>query len=280
MRALRASGWLIAAGVVLSGCQPADQTNADGENMAEEPVVNLPAVALPSEPMDREALLFAVARAASARAVGMDDRAPQRELDGQPFEFKVRFGCEGPAKDLRSAALGWSYQSDKDTLRLRATPTVGADDPVAAKIGGEAVEAIEGFWVPRPWLLQATCPAYTTPAEPAVEIAQSADQEAQPPLRWPKVGIAQFFAPTDARTRRRDSRAYEVVKTVEQGASVGSQGFNLVLSGRLRPAPGKRVIECVAVDRDAPPDCIVSADIDEVRMEQPGDGSVLARWSS
>lgn len=273
------SGWLIAVGVVLSGCQLADQTNADGENMA-EPVVNLPAVVLPAEPMDREAILLAVARAASARAVGMDDGAAQRELDGQPFEFTVRFGCEGPAKDLRSAPLGWTYQLDKETLRLRATPTITADDPVAAKIGGEAVEAIEGFWVLRPWLLQATCPAATAPAEPAVEIAQSADQAVQPSLRWPRVGIAQFFAPTDARTRQRDSRAYEVVKTVERGASVGSQGFNLVLSGRLRPAPRKRVIECVAVDRDTPPDCIVSADIDEVRMEQPKDSTVLARWSS
>lgn len=63
-------------------------------------------------------------------------------------------------------------------------------------------------------------------------------------------------------------------------AVISASGFNLVLSGRLRSAPGNKGIESVAVGRDAPPDCIVSADIDEVRMEQPEDGSVLARWSS
>lgn len=277
------SGWLIAVGAALASCQPADQGNANGHNAAEEPVVKRPAPVAPVTPMDRKSLLLAVAKAASARATGTDDRAEQRELEGQPFEFAIRFGCSGAAKNLRSAALGWSYQPDEETLRLRATPTITADDPVAAAIGGEAVEAIEGFWLPLPWVLQANCPAIETqplaPAEPAAEGDQTADG-VQPSLRWPKVGIAQFFTRSDARTRRRDRRAYEAVRTVEQGSSVGSQGFNLVLAGRLRPVPGKRIIECVATAGNTPPDCIISADIDEVRMEKPEDGSVLARWSS
>lgn len=287
MQAIRPShtlldcGWLFAAGVALTGCQPADTGNADDDNAADQPVVNMPAVT-PVTPMDREALLLAVAKAASARAIGIDDSAAQRELEGQPLEFAIRFGCSGAAKDLRSAPLGWSYQ--QETLRVRAKPTITADDRIAATIGGEAVEAIEGFWVPLPWVLQSNCPANETQpqatAEPTAEDDQTADAGDQPSLRWPKIGVAQFFTRNDARTRRRDRRAYEAVVKVEQGAPVGSQGFNLVLSGRLRPVPGKRVIECVAELSDTPPDCVVSAHIDEVRIEQPEDGSVLARWSS
>jgi hypothetical protein len=233
-------------------------------------------------PMDREALLLAVAKAASARATGTDDAIEQRELEGQPFEFAIRFGCSGAEKDLRSVPLGWSYQAD--ILRVRATPTITAEDRVAATIGGEAVEAIEGFWVPLPWVHQAKCPAIETQTiaslDPAPERDQPPQQGVQPPVGWPKVGIGQFFTRSDARTRRRDRRAYEAVVTVEPGSPVGSNGFDLVLSGRLRALPGKRVIECVAESGDTPPDCIVSAHIDEVRIEQPEGSSVIARWNS
>jgi hypothetical protein len=281
--ALRISSCLTAASVALVACQPADQGSADNRNAVAEPVVNLPSVARPAASMDREALLLAVGRAASARAAGTEDNAAQRELDGQPFEFTIRFGCDGPAEDLRSDPLGWAFEVDKSILRLRAMPTMTADDPIAARIAGPAVEAIEGFWVPRPWMLHAACPGPVAPALAAAEPragSDKADQEAEASPSAPKVGIAQFFTATDARTRRRDGRAYESVKTLEDGARVGSQGFSLVLSGRLRAVPGKRVIECVAADGDTPPDCIVSADIDEVRIEQPADGSALARWST
>ena len=265
----------------LAGCEPSDEGNAGGGNAVEEPVVNLPTVAITTPPMDRETLLLAVVQAASAHASGIDDRDAQRELDGQRFQFAVRFGCEGQAEDLRSASLGWSYQLDNQTLRLRATPTIKADDPLAAMIGGDLVEAIEGFWVPRPWMLRSTCPVSKLPPASVEGIAKG-DRSLAPQvqsMRWPKVGIAQFFTSGDTRTSRRDGRAYEAFKPVTTGAQVGEQGFNLILAGRLRPVPGKRVIECYAAAGDAPPDCIVSAHIDEVRMEQPADNDVLARWS-
>jgi hypothetical protein len=232
--------------------------------------------------MDRQTLLLAVAKAASARAIGIDDAAEQRDLKGQPFEFAIRFGCGGAAKDLRSAALGWSYQPE--TLRVRAAPTITTNDPIAATIGSEAIEAIEGFWVPLPWVLQANCLAaaaqLASSPPPRAEGDQATEDEGRRSLRWPRVGIAQFYTSNDARTRRRDRRAYEAVITVEQGSPVGSQGFNLVLSGRLNPVSGKRVIECVVEASDMPPDCIVSAIVDEVRIERPDNGTVLARWNS
>ena len=158
LHAIPARAWLFAAGAALAGCQPAENGNANDEIAADQPVANLPSVT-PITPMDREALLLAVARAASARAIGMDDAAQQRELEGQSFEFAIRFGCGGAEKDLKSVTMGWSYEPQQKTLRVRATPTITAGDPVAAAIGGQEVEAIEGFWVPRPLMLVAACPA-------------------------------------------------------------------------------------------------------------------------
>jgi hypothetical protein len=298
-RPRRMSGWLAAAAsAALLGCQPAEPDNVADEN-AEEPAVNLPSVPLTAAAMERAELLDAVREAASAAASGMDDGAAQRQLDGRPFELRIRFGCRGPSTALADALLGWSFQPERRTLRVRAMPTISSADPVAAEIAGDAVEAVEGFWVPRPWLLQPVCPAAaavrSAPAEPQAEAeaeeepaapAEGAEedaageQEVRPSLRWPKIGIAQFFTATDARTRRRDMRAYEAVTTLEADQPLGSQGFDLVLSGRLRALPGKGVIECVAEDANTPPDCIVSAEFDRVWIEQPETKEIVAEWGS
>ena len=70
-------------------------------------------------------------------------------------------------------------------------------------------------------------------------------------------------------------RAYEAVKTLEEGKTPSAQGFNLVLSGRLQSIPGDGVIACVAPSADAPPDCIVSADFDRVWIETAGTGEIV-----
>ena len=153
-------------------------------------------------------------------------------------------------------------------------------------MGGEGAEAVEGFWIPRPWLLQPVCPAAaavgsepgqgpdaSNPAKP-----ESAAARAEPlPVRQ-RVGIAQFFTDADPRTGRRDSRPYQAVHTLKEGQAVGSQGFNLVLSGRLRALAGRGVIECVAADADTPPDCIVSAEFQRAWIERPENGEVIAEW--
>lgn len=297
---------LAAACATVSACQPAGDDDAANEpDAANEAMFNLPAVPLPEPPMDRAALLTAVARAASATASGADDAADQRSLDGKRFELSIRFGCRGPAPDLREAVFGWTFNREDRTLRLRATPTISGESELIKQIAGEDFEAVEGFWVPRPWLLEPVCPAaaavrpapQAAPSEPESEPesepqAAAADREqspapvddeqesqAPPPAR-PRVGIAQFFRDTDPRTGRRDMRPYETLKTLEPNQSLGSQGFNLVLSGRLRAIPGKGVIACVPLGSDRPPECVVSADFDRVRMERPDNREVLAEWTS
>ena len=293
---------LIASGAALAACVPGEPGNEAGNGDSEEPALNLPSVPMLPPPLDRPGLLAAVAEAASATASGLDDRQMQRALDGRQFELRIRFGCRGPREDLRSYSLSWSHDPQSGTLRVRALPTLSAENPIVAELGGGAFEAVEGFWVPRPWLLEPVCPraaALIQPAAPTAgtEAAASTDppadaQSAEPDQQsddpaaartvpvGPKVGIAQFFTPTDPRTQRRDNRAYESVTNVKPGQPLRSQGFNLVLSGRLRALPGRSVINCTARGPEAPPDCVVSADFDRVWIERPDTEEILAEWGS
>lgn len=300
---------LIAACSALAACQPSDDT-AGEENAANEVGFNLPSVPLPKPPIGRADLLAAVAQAASAEAAGADDSAAQRLLDGQQFELRIRFGCRGPAPELDEAVLGWSFDAGKRTLRVRAAPTISIDDAIAQQIlqqvNGERFEAVEGFWIPRPWLLDPVCPdappaapagaragplaealarASRQPEEPATQEpskppVEDVQESVAPPPAWPKVGIARFYTGSDPRTQRRDMRPYETVKTLREGQAADPQGFNLVLSGRLQALPGQKVIACVGRGADNPPECIISADFHRVWIERPENRQILAEWGS
>ena len=287
-------GALVAVILAASACQPREPAG-NLDNAAEQATLNLPLVPKPQPPLDRAGLFAGVAQAASAAARGADDGEAQRLLDGRQFELRVRFGCQGPSNDLRDVWLGWSREAKSGTLRVRAMPTLGADDSLVRDVGGDEFEAVEGFWIPRPWLLEPACPANaavlpatanlgadsasdgqpsrSTKGKAAVQDMQSAD----PVPNWPKIGIAQFFTDTDPRTERRSMRPYEAVKTVDPNQPIGSQGFDLVLSGRLRALPGGRVIACLAKSPDNAPECIVSAQFDGVRIERPENREIIAK---
>ncbi len=271
---------LFAASLCFAGCQQQPQPPENVEDSAAQPVPQLPEVPR-LESLDRAAILAAVAAAASAHASGADDVGAQRALDGRQFEFRIRFGCRGPSKDLRDEWLGWSFDDEGRTLRVRARPTLAGEDSLVAELGGSGFEAVEGFWVPRPWLLQPVCPAAAAvePA-PADEVAEQDLKVSEPLPKSPRIGIAQFFSETDPRTGRRSMRPYEAVKTLDPGQDIGSRGFDLVLAGRLKLLPGKRVIACSAKGSLSPPDCIVSADFDRVWMEAAGTKQVIAEWST
>jgi hypothetical protein len=274
----------LAAGsaALLTSCGPAGDSGAN--RLDDGPVLNLPAVPTPPPPMGRAELLAAAAQAASAAAAGTAAGDAQRSLDGRQFELRIRFGCGGPAASLPETTLGWAFNPEKRTLRLRAMPTISADGDVVAVLGGDRFEAIEGFWIPRPWLLDAVCPAPAPETRPAAGGESAAtdaapDAEPQTAVILPRVGIAQFYTSADPRTGRRSERAYEAVKTLA-GKAPGGEGFNLVLSGRLRAVPGRGVIACAVTGPDQPPDCIISADFDRVRIENPVGREVLAEWRS
>lgn len=277
--------------VLLASCRGQQPTETGPVNQAidQQSPQRLPIV---EPPFNRARLLLAVARAASAHSAGMTDVGVQRPLDGKQFELRLRFGCDGPGPG--TSAHGWSLDPDGRTLRLRAVPSLSLDDEVARSVAGDQVEAVEGFWLPRPWLLDAACPSDQPIAAPATSpgdreaakedlaIASPKDPAKASPRSVPaqqRIGIAQFFTAEDARTGRRMNRPFEAVRQLDEGERVGPGGFDLVLSGRLRARADGRVILCAGSGLDRPPDCIVSAEVDRVWIERPEDRAVMAEWS-
>lgn len=310
---------ILLGSAAVAGCaQPAEQSEND---TAEAPSTNLPSIPRPQPPLDRAALLSAVAEAASATAAGSEMPESVTSLDGRQFEVRIRFGCRGPAQDLQNAWLGWSYDAEKRTLRVQAKPTISKEEKLVADLAGEDYESVEGFWIPRPWLRQAVCPAgaaltrqpATTaekaPTDPAAqagaakaqagrtemakarenedpatqserELEQAEVKTGEPLPTAPRVGLAQFFTSDGPRTHRRDSRPYASVKPIPEGQPISSQGFNLVLSGRLRALPNKGVVQCAARTSQSPPECVVSVEFLRVRIEEPETKEAMAEWST
>jgi hypothetical protein len=165
------------------------------------------------------------------------------------------------------------------------------EDELVQGVAGENVEAVEGFWLKRPWLFDAACPigpVAPTPTPTAGPQDADADREPsgdegdqaiEPGPAIQRIGIAQFFTPQDSRAGRRINRPFEAVRQLKAGESAGQQGFNMILSGRLRAHGDGRVILCAGEGRDRPPDCIISADVDRVLIERPDDQEILAEWT-
>ncbi len=279
--------------------QPENQTV---ENEVGNEVNSLPSLPIAEPPMNRSAMLLAVAKVASAVALGRDGVAEQRGLDGKRFEVRIRFGCVGPSGPASAAGpFNVRFDEEERTLRIRATPDLSQTDPRVAALGGEAVEAVEGFWMYRPWLFEAGCPApppappapteaaseserpttaVATAVEPEEQPRTAAPPTAAPPTAGQRVGIAHFFTKTDSRAGRRDSRAYEATKVLPEGRQPSRAGYDLVLSGRLATVSGGKVINCRIQGPNIPPECIVSTEFDRVRIETPGTKEVVAEWSN
>lgn len=255
---------LAACGLALAGCDrqkdEPKQENAAAVTAIPKPK---PAVPMPSPPFDRAALLGAVTKAASAFAARADDRQAQAELAGRQFTFRVRFGCSGPSAKFGDGAMSWSYDPETQALKIRAAPDISLESPMVKTIAGPEVETVQGFWVMRPWLLVPSC----------VEAAERPGFEVQ----QPEAGIAQFFTGEDSRVQRR-SRPFEAVQKVEEGKIPDEQGFDLVLTGRLKELPDGRVIKCAATGPSRRPACIASAEFDRVSVENAETRSVIAEW--
>lgn len=255
----------------VAGCQPAAQEQPI-ENEAVNEALPLPPLPVAEPPMDRAAVLTAVAKAASASALGRNDSAEQRPLDGKRFQVRIRFGCAAAPQPAGRTAGPFNvrFNSEDRTLRLRAAPDLTLEDPRIAALAGEQVEAVEGFWMRRPWLLADGCPAGA--ADPQPDGAFPASDQ--------RVGLAQFFTISDSRTRRREDRAYEATKVLSADDAPSGQGYNLVLSGRLRQLPQRRVILCRTRGPGSPPECVVSAQFDRVWIEDPSSKAMLAEWGN
>jgi hypothetical protein len=93
------------------------------------------------------------------------------------------------------------------------------------------------------------------------------------------LAVAQFFTETSRREALRAGRPFESVQRVPRGEFDASQGYRLVLSGRIDRVPGGGPVRCIQpAGIEQRPVCIVAVTFDEVRIENPVGDVVLASW--
>lgn len=236
---------------------------------APPPAVQSPAPTVSEEALSRAEMILEARAIAAAYAA-----AEQRPLDGadplvgRRFSLRIPFGCDGPASGSTSAQAYYEIDAEKHTLRLVARPVDWSGSPFGQEDREAKFEAIEGFWIPRPWNYSESCP-------PKRETAPSA---ASTPASAQTLGIATFFEAGGSRVQRRTGRPYEHVQKIEVGEPlpIGSS-YRLVLEGKLTALPTGRVVRCWSESSDHRPVCLFAAGIDRVAFEDQ-DGKLLAEW--
>lgn len=254
--------WVASIVLLAGACTPPDNEQPPQRSPAAPEVVSkAEPLSAPEPPLDREGLILAALRAATAAALGEDDAAAQAKLKGRRFEVRIRFACSpGDAQ----ANGSWTHDAAKGVLRARlradvARDTAEASDPAeASELVDGAYEGAVGFTLRRPWMLADGCPAPS--------FAAMAD--------GPIITITQFFTTSDSRVQRPEM-SYEAVTQVTP-EELPVNGLNLILSGRLKPLADGRAIHCSA--NDGPPSCIVSSIIDRVAIEDPARNVILAQF--
>ena len=242
-----------------------------------EPVTPAPTPApaasapVPAPALDRAAFLTAAARAAAAYAEGA---APVRDsLAGRSFSLVTAFGCSGPSPETTAGADGrarWSWVDDQSAIRLTASPGDWTGSAlIATADAAPDWEAVEGFWITRPWTSGGACPSVRR--DPLLSGPPAASPET--------VGLAAVHTAQSSRLTRRNGRPYTHVLRGEGDAAPTPSpgGYRLRLEGRLTAFPDGRAFRCRAAGPDQRPVCIAAAQLDRVAFETP-DGAVLSEW--
>ena len=230
----------------------------------------------PPPALTRGELINGLAQAASLHATGRTIEGTD-PLVGRSFSLRLPFGCTGPAtaEEPGQGVARWRWGPNQETILL----SLSSADWLAAPLMQGAVvmqdaepqpdqwEAVEGFWVPRPWLASEDCPT----------AALSASISAPPSPQT--TGIAAVFDQDSSRLGRRNGRAYEFTVRQEGDAPLvaPTTGYRLRLEGRVVAFPDGRATRCVSYNPDQRPTCVAAVQMDRVAFEDAA-GTVLSEW--
>ena len=260
--------------LLLTGCEQNGSEPSAGVP-SEAPVPPAPrSLAAPVPVLARGDLVSAAGRAASSYA-GEEKPEGADPLVGRTFSIKIAFGCSGPtpgSPDTSEAPglASWSWGREGKTIELKMAPGSWAG---SALIVGNADapdwEAVEGFWIPHPWLLSESCP--TVRGDPL----QTTSAEIAPQT----LGLAAIFESGGSRIGRRKGRAYTFTLRPDGDTPLQApaRGYRLLLEGRVASFPDGRAIRCRAAGPDQRPVCVIATKLDRVAFAEP-DGSILSEW--
>lgn len=260
-----------AVGLATAACQRDAQPPARPAEPA-TPVAAEPEPVLRDPGLDRRGLLEAVARAAADYAAGaaVADKDP---LAGRQFDVRLAFGCEGaeapPADGAGDGLARWSWGADRESVRLSLTPGDWSRSALIAGAGQDRWEAVEGFWVARPWMTADGCPSLRSDPLASGPAAPSPQT----------VGLAAVFETGGSRLGRRNGRAYaHAIRQAGDAPLIAlDAGYRLRLQGRIVAFPDGRAIHCRAAHSDQRPVCVAAVQLDRVAFETPT-GDTLSEW--
>lgn len=268
---------LAGAAMMLTACQPdpaADQPvdTAVATASSQASAAGATQEAADKPPLSaagRAELIAAFARAADATAAGRPLPDTNRQLVGRTFSLRLPFGCNGPVSKAPFPWAGWTFDPKKKALKLTATPERWREAAWVRAIAEDMqFEAVEGFWIQRPWTSSEDCPDGSAAATEAV---------AAEPLR-PTAGIAQFFAPDAPRTFQRGTRAYSHTIRVPDAEATKDSSYRLSLGGRVTGFPDGQPIHCWNEAPDRRPVCLIAVELARVAFENSPAGEVLVEW--
>ncbi|KQX26183.1 hypothetical protein ASD39_02805 [Sphingomonas sp. Root50] len=234
---------------------------------AEVETTPLPEAPISSGPIDRAGLLAAVSAAADATASGSPPPPQNAELVGRAFTLRLPFGCDGPISEGEIFWAGWTYDPKTKALKLIAHPERWDAENWVRKLAGDtAFEAVEGFWIPRPWTVSEACPV----RDGAGGVSDPTDVSVRQ-----TVALAQFFLPETPRNLRRGKRPYAF--TMRQEAEALPSDFRLRLNGRIVAFADGQPIHCRNEVPAEHPICVINVEFTQVAFED-AQAKTLTEW--
>ncbi|MBL8774254.1 MAG: hypothetical protein JNK30_22890, partial [Phenylobacterium sp.] len=214
--------------------------------------------------LTRADLIAAAETAARSEASEQDRRPGPALLEGRAFRVAIPFGCDGPQGGAGPAQAGYALDAETRTLRITARPIDWTTLPLVREAADASrIEAVEGFWIPRPWRASDSCPprrdrpALATPTPPAPQT----------------VGLAHVFETGSSRLERRSDRPYQTTRKLGPDAPLPlATPFQLVLEGRVAAWPDGKPVRCWSESADHRPICLVAVDLQKVTLLDPVSG--------
>ncbi|MBF0666187.1 MAG: hypothetical protein IR159_11730 [Brevundimonas sp.] len=260
-----------AVGLLTAACQR-DAEPPTAPPQPAQPAARTPEPVLRDAALDRRGLLAAVDQAAAAYAAGAA-ASGQDPLAGRQFDVRLAFGCEGaeapPADGAGDGLARWSWGPERESIRLSLTPGDWSRSALITGSGQAQWEAVEGFWVARPWMTAEGCPSLRPDPLASGPVAPSPQT----------VGLAAVFETGGSRLGRRNGRAYShAIRQAGDAPLIAlDAGYRVRLQGRVAAFPDGQAIHCRANNPNQRPVCVAAVQLDRVAFETPT-GETLSEW--